>query len=571
MARNGRLSPADAAAAAEAPLDLASTGASTRAPHFADWVRESAQDAAEGGRIVTTLDPNVQAFAESALRDRIDRLASRRVLGGAVVVLDSRDSSVLALVGSPDYRSRDAGQLDAALAPRQPGSAVKPFTYAVAFAHGLRPSTILADVPVSYDAPDGVFSPRNYAATFAGPVPARLALANSWNVPAVEVLRLATAAEVARGFAAVGLPGSDPNRLGLGLTLGAGEASLLDLAAAYATIARGGLYISPHAVAGGPGITGRPALDPIACAWVNEILSDPAARGASFGRAGPLEIAGVAAKTGTSSDWRDAWAFLYTPRTTVAVWMGNPDGAPTDRVTGVEGPAVVARAILDRIETDPSTDRFPAPAGIEKRAVCPLSGCAAGPNCPQTDWESFRVDDPPLPPCAVHISREIDVATGLLARPCTSGARRRRCIFVQLPDRFALWQADQGETPPPTEATECLCGRPDCSSLDGPIPRAATAAISIIRPIDGTVITHDPTIPEAQQALALEAIAPPHAEIVWRIDGNVQGRTRAGGRIFWHPTPGEHRITASLGGGAASADAAASSIRATAVSTVQVE
>lgn len=563
MARRGWISSQDAAAAAVAPLDLAPPAAPPRAPHFCDWVMESAPAVTGEGRVVTTLDPAVQAIAESALRDRIAKLGTRRIGGGAVVVLDSHDASILALVGSPDYGSRDAGEFDAALARRQPGSAVKPFTYAIAFASGLRPSSILADVPVSYEGTDGVFSPRNYAGTFAGPVPARLALANSWNVPAVEVLRRVRLEEVARGFTRVGLLDSDPRRLGLGLTLGAGEVSLLDLAAAYATLARGGRYIAPHAIAGMNGVESHAALDPISCAWVNEILSDPAARAASFGRGGPLEMSGIAAKTGTSSDWRDAWAILYSSRATVAVWMGNPDGAGTDRVTGVEGPAFVARAIIERIATDPIASPFPVPEGIEKRAVCPLSGCAADDDCPQVDWESFRVDDPPLAQCQVHIVRTIDTATGLLARPCTPVARQRRVAFVQLPDRFALWQADHGHPLPPTGTTECLCGRADCSPLDSPSPAhgVATAEVVIIRPIDGTVIACDPTIPETQQALALEATAPPGAEITWRVDGSLQGRTRDGGRLFWHPTPGEHRITASLDRGK----------KPIAVSVVQVE
>ncbi len=258
----------------------------------------------------------------------------------------------------------------------------------------------------------------------------------------------------------------------------------------------------------------------------------------------------VAAKTGTSSDWRDAWAVFYTSEHVVAVWMGNPDGHPTDRVTGAEGPAVAARAILEAIEGDRPVPPFARPAGIERRAVCPLSGCAAGPNCPQTDFEPFRSTDPPLPPCDAHIVRSIDVATGLLARPCTPAARRRPVVFVQLPARYATWQTDRGLPFPPTAGTPCACGRADCDPLDHPAtPLREMDRFAIRRPVDGTVIALDPTLPPAQQELALEAVAPAGTSVVWRVDGSIRGTTTAPHRLFWHPSAGRHKIEATTAGG----------------------
>jgi penicillin-binding protein 1C len=555
MEGRGWLPPDEARRAREAPIELVSA-ATRRAPHFADWVLASLENGGRrAARITTTLDPGIQAAAEMALREQVARLRGRELRGGAAVVLSTRASEVVALVGSTDYASSDAGQFNAALAPRQPGSAVKPFTYAVGFARDLRPSTILADVPVSYEGPDGTFAPRNYAGSFAGPVSARLALANSWNVPAVEALRRADPAAVARGFEAVGLPCVDLDRLGLGLTLGAGEVSLLDLAAAYATLARGGTWIAPRALLDARDAGGRPvrlppserraALDPAACAWVNEILSDPAARAAAFARGGPLEMPGVAAKTGTSSDWRDAWAVLYTSDHVVAVWMGNPDGRPTDRVTGVGGPAIVARAILDAIAADRPAPPFASPDGIERRAVCPLSGCAAGPRCPQSDFEPFRSSDPPLPLCAAHVARTIDLATGLLARPCTPAARRRCVVFVELPARYAGWRADRGLPAPPAEPTPCACGRADCAPLDRPVaPHHEEEPFEILRPVDGTVIALDPTLAPGQQELALEAVAPAGTAVLWSIDGIPRGTTTGPHRLFWPPAPGRHEIGA---------------------------
>jgi penicillin-binding protein 1C len=561
MERRGWISAEDARRAREAPIALTAATA-PRAPHFTDWILSSTQGGVAGvTEITTTLDSKIQAIAEQALRDRVQDLRDRNVQGGAAVVLDARTAEVLALVGSPDYASPNAGQFNAALAPRQPGSAVKPFTYAVAFGRDLRPSTMLADVPVAYEGPDGTFAPRNYAGTFTGPVSARLALANSWNVPAVEALRRADPAAVARGFESVGLPCTDLDRLGLGLTLGAGEVTLLDLAAAYGVLARGGGWIAPHAVLaerdadgrdiGLPNPERRAALDPAACAWINEILSDPAARAVAFERGGPLEMPGpIAAKTGTSSDWRDAWAVFYTSERVVAVWMGNPSGGPTDRVTGAEGPAVAARTILDRIQAGRTPPPFPRPEGIERRAVCPLTGRAAGPDCPQSDFEPFRTTDPPLPVCDAHVARTIDTRTGLLARTCTPGERCRRAVFVRLPERYALWQADHGLPTPPRALTSCACGRSDCAGLDSPgAARPDRERFAILRPINGTVIALDPTLAPSQQQLALEAIASTGERVIWMVDGKQIGITPGPHRIFWTPVPGSHRIEAAVAGG----------------------
>lgn len=560
MERLGTISEEDARRAREAPIDLA-TAAAPRAPHFTDWILASMEGGiGNAAEITTTLDPGIQAIAEQAVRDRVRELGDRNVQGGAAVVLDVRSGEVLALIGSPDYASPNAGQFNAALAPRQPGSAVKPFTYAVAFGRELRPSSVLADVPVSYEGPDGSFAPRNYAGTFSGPVSARLALANSWNVPAVEALRRADPAAVARGFESVGLPCTDIDRLGLGITLGAGEVRLLDLAAAYSVLARGGRWIAPHTIRSAADANGRAigipapeqreALDPAACAWVNEILSDPSARAAAFERGGPLEMAGpIAAKTGTSSDWRDAWAVFCTSEVVVAVWMGNPEGDPMDRVTGAEGPAVAAHAILERMQAGRTPPPFPRPDGIERRAVCPLTGRAAGPECPQSDFEPFRTTDPPLPVCDAHLARTIDTRTGLLARTCTPRDRCRRAVFVRLPARYALWQADHGLPTPPRALTPCVCGQSSCAALDFPgVTRPEPERFAILRPIDGTVIALDPTLTRSQQQLALEAVATTGERVVWKIDGRQIGVTPGPHRLFWTPVPGSHRIEAAVEG-----------------------
>lgn len=561
MARAGFLDAGTVLEAEASPLGV--RGVTPRvAPHFADWVvREIAGDNC-AVVVRTTLDPCVQRWAEQSLRAEVEELSTARAGGGAVVVLDNRRSEVLAMVGSPAYDGADAGQFNAALALRQPGSAVKPFTYVTAFSGRLRPSSILGDVPVTYGDREGVFAPRNYAGGHAGPVSARVALANSWNVPAVEALRTAGLRETARTFATLGLfPDGDAERVGLGLTLGAAEVSPLDLACAYASLARGGVVLPARAVLeardarGGrlPLRAAEPvrALDPVSCHWVLAILADPAARATAFGRGGPLETGyPCAAKTGTSSDWRDAWAVFTTPRYTIAVWMGDPAGRPMDEVTGARGPAVVARRIMDRLVAGASPEDFPVPDGIERRLVCAVSGRAAGAHCAQAEWDEFRATDPPLEGCNVHVTRIIDRATGLLARDCTPRERRREAVYVVWPDRFALHAPARGG--PPSACTACACGRPDCGPL-GDARRAVAGArprLAILHPADGSCFAMDPTLPAAQQRLALEAEAPGGETLAWSVDGVAIGSTSALHRIFWPLSPGEHVITVAGGGGA---------------------
>jgi penicillin-binding protein 1C len=556
MEKLGWLAPEVTQRAAASAMELV-PNPDREAPHFTSWVVNSLHESRQSVcRVRTTLDLSIQKEAERLLRDGVEALEDRSCRGGAAVVLSTDPCEVLALVGSPDFSSPDAGEVNAALVRRQPGSAVKPFTYACAFTGSLRPSSILHDLPTDYPTMTGLFSPRNYAETFSGPVSAKMALANSWNVPSVEVLHITGIEDVARTFEAVGLGCGDIERVGLGIALGVAEVRLLDLAAAYATLGRGGTWVEPIAIASAwdlnraslilPEPKRNEAIDPDACAWINEILSDPAARAAAFGRGGPLEFSGpVGAKTGTSSDWRDAWALLYTRRHVVAVWMGNPDGSPTESVTGALGPAFVAQRLLEAIEPEESMQPFVIPRTTQMRPVCPLSGCAPGPHCPQRDWAPFRIDDPPLKACPVHGARTIDVATGRLARRCTPKDRLAPRLFAELPPRFALWLHGEGQSSAPTELTDCLCGRASCCGFDDERePAGEPSEFVIIRPARGSVYTIDPTLCTDQQELALEAVAPPGRRVRWEIDGREVGTTLGRHRIFWPLEPGAHDVRA---------------------------
>ncbi len=324
----------------------------------------------------TTIDLPLQRFVQSQARDVVAALAGRNVTQAAALVIDNRSGEVLAYVGSTDYFN-DAylGKNDGVRTLRQPGSTLKPFLYEYALERRtIRPDTILADVPTSYAVPNGeAYSPEDYSSSFAGPVSVRIALANSLNVPAVRVLSAVGVPSFLARLRALGF--SDLHRMpdyyGLGLTLGAGEVTLWDLAHAYVTLARGGSAIALRTV-----IDARePATVQIGdrANWelVADMLADRYARAKSFGVGSVIDTPfPTVVKTGTSSDYRDTWTVGSTPEYTVAVWTGNFSGAPMRRIAGVTGAGPLWNRIMLHLYEHRDPPRFPAPPGgnLAKRA-----------------------------------------------------------------------------------------------------------------------------------------------------------------------------------------------------------
>lgn len=323
----------------------------------------------------TTIDLPLQRFVQSQAREVVAALAGRNVTQAAALVVDNRSGDVLAYVGSTDYFD-DAylGKNDGVRTLRQPGSTLKPFLYEYALERGtIRPGTILADVPTSYAIPNGeAYSPEDYSSTFAGPVSVRIALANSLNVPAVRVLSAVGVPSFLERLRALGF--SDlrrtPDYYGLGLTLGAGEVTLWDLAHAYVTLARGGSAIPMRTVLGG----GAPAATQIGDreSWeiVSDILADRYARAKSFGVGSVIDTPFPSlVKTGTSSDYRDTWTVGATPEYTIAVWVGNFSGAPMRRIAGVTGAGPLWNRIMLHLYEHRDPPAFPAPPGRDRARV----------------------------------------------------------------------------------------------------------------------------------------------------------------------------------------------------------
>lgn len=335
---------------------------SINAPHFVFYVKDLIEKEYgtkildQGLKIKTTLSLDVQQKAEKIVKDEIEGIKKFKVGNGAAVVLDSQSDEILAMVGSYDYNDEEYGKFNVAVNRRQPGSAVKPITYALAFEKGYTPATMLMDVKTVFPVKNQEdYTPVNYDGKFRGPVQLRFGLANSYNIPAVKLVAMVGIPDFLERADLMGLHTLAPtqenlNRFGLSITLGGGEVSLLDLSNAFAVFARGGVRKEPVSILEIKDssdkliFSARPSKEtkvfsPEISFLISHILSDNNARADAFGLRSYLNIPGktVAVKTGTTNDKKDNWAVGFTRGVTVGIWVGNNDNTVMDpRVTSGE-------------------------------------------------------------------------------------------------------------------------------------------------------------------------------------------------------------------------------------------
>jgi penicillin-binding protein 1C len=382
------------------PIQLTLRPSSFDAPHFVDLVRRE-RPLPAGPEAQTTLDLPLTTFCERALRHHLEKLRDQQVKNGAVVVIENRTGNVLALVGSEDYFAPAAGQVNGAWAARSAGSALKPFTYLLAFENGATPASVVADVPVTFATPTGIYRPENYNHFCSGPVRLRIALANSLNIPAVKVLAsVGGAAPLQRllrncGISTLNRPAA---KYGLGLTIGNASVRLLELVNAYAALARLGEFQPYRLLQDEPAPPPRRIGDAGACYLLADILSDNAARTLTFGANSWLRFAfPVAVKTGTSTSFRDNWAIAFTPEFTAGVWVGNFDGSAMRDVSGVSGAAPVLHEIVAHLHEEFGTSWYPQPAGVVERFVSALTGKLVAQARPEVVREKFLTGNLPSP------------------------------------------------------------------------------------------------------------------------------------------------------------------------------
>jgi penicillin-binding protein 1C len=509
-------------------LEFSSPSKELLAPHFVHMVLAAAGDR-RAARIETTIDAELQRDVTGVIESHRAMLKLHGAGAVAVVVLDHRTGEWLAWEGSGDYHGSRGGTINGATVPRQPGSALKPFTYALAFEHGFTPASVLADVPSSFPTgePGIVYTPRNYDGRFRGPMLARAALAGSENVPAVALASQIGVPDLQRLLSRAGLSTLDQTaaHYGLGLTLGNAEVRLDELVAAFGALARGGEWIEPRYLKTAASRPFRRIVSLRTAFWITDVLSDPEAREYAFGRGGSLELPfPVAVKTGTSQAYHDNWTIGYSRHVTVGVWVGNFDRTPLRYSSGVTGAAPIFHGVMLAAEKrltgalDGGSVIMSAPAGTTKREICALSGLAANAWCPtrRTEWIPSELS-PAL--CSWHHLTDEGVHT-------------------YMPPEYAAWNSRfQGVSGGSTGIQRVL------GSSGSQVPARRTAALSIVSPADGSTYLIDPTLRREFQAIPLRATAAT-GTIEWKVNDRRIGTSADGDALDWPLTPGRHRVIA---------------------------
>jgi penicillin-binding protein 1C len=529
MQAAGFLSPAQAAEARAERVAFSGRTNAFLAPHFVEMVLSRTTNP-RPRRIETTIDVRLQREIDGIIRSHRPVLDRHGAANVAVVVLDNRRSEWLAWEGSGAWLDPERdGAINGPLMPRQPGSALKPFTYALAFEGRFSPATVLADVPSHFPTADSgiLYSPRNYDGRFRGPMLARRALAGSENVPAVSVASELGVPTLLRFLMRAGLTTFDKgaSHYGLGLTLGNAEVRLDELTSAYAAFARGGEWIEPSFLRRAEAPHGRRLVSPRTAFWITDILSDAEAREFIFGRGGSLELPfPVAVKTGTSQAYHDNWTIGYTAEVTVGVWVGNFDRTPLRNSSGVTGAAPIFHDVMLAAETlRPARGAaFPPPgeASLVPREICSLSGLAPNAWCPSRRTEWLASTAAPLLPCAWHHLTE-DGLQVVWPAEFRQWAQQQRLLNAEL-------AVDAAPAVVKAVATRAV----------------ASAPLRIVSPPSGATYLIDPTLRREFQSLPLRAITDRSREISWFVDGQPVTRRSFESELAWCLVPGVHRFTA---------------------------
>ena len=468
------------------PLAVVEDSSPIDAAHFVHFVRGRSFDATRN-RIQTTLDGSLQRRVQQLLDGQVDNLRSRRAADGAALIVDHRRNEVLAWANAEGFSDRKGGHIDKVTMLRQPGSALKPFVYALALEKGWTAATLLDDSPLVESVGHGVHNFRNYSRRYYGPIRLRDALGNSLNVPAVLAIQFAGRSDLLERLRLLGFDSltRHPDFYGDGLALGNGEVTLFEMVQAYAALARGGEFrpLEWRLDAVDLGDSRRRVFGREVSSVVVDILSDPDARLLEFGTGSVLNLpVQTAIKTGTSNDYRDAWALGFSDRYTVGVWIGNVDQRPMHEVTGASGPALVLRGIFAELRRHEESKPLYLSRKLVSRQICTKTGKLATDRCPiAPEW--FRPERAPKKRCIAHTDHQRQAS----AAPAT-----------EIPIR-----------------------------LESPTP--------------GLHIALDPRIPDELERFTFRVSATDAERVEWILDDEVIGATPT---FLWHPERGRHTAQA---------------------------
>ncbi len=571
MRANGFISEAEQRDALMQPIDFAETKRAFHAPHFVEYVMKQSHPR-NAKALLTTLDLELQEACEQFAKSHLERLKRNRVTNAALVVMENRTGEILAMVGSADYFNAEIdGQYNVATASRQPGSALKPFTYALALEGDYTPATLLPDLPLPFqvqgrrDKSSGVgvemFFPQNFDRKFHGAVRLREALACSYNITAVKVLEHLRVEQLYNLLKRLDFTTlhHEPTFYGLGLTLGNSDVRLIEMVRAYSIFARAGKMIRESCLKAvitenGDTVkspttnqTSKEIFSPQVAYLTADILSDNAARRASFGANSVLRFPfAVACKTGTTKDYRDNWTFGVSEDFTVGVWSGNSNNEPMRGISGVDGAGGLMHDVMMLLSKRFPERRgfhktsFDMPPGIRLHRICPISGELEGEACNATIEEKFMAGKEPKRRCTFHKRFRIDTRNGLLATDLTPPAFVREKVFVDYPALYRQWAESQHKELPPRVFSTI-----ESDSLRINVAAAPQSEIEILFPKSGMTFALDGILRPEFQRLLFSAHAPPATEkIQWKLNGEVIGECAPSEKVSWQLRAGTFELQA---------------------------
>ena len=502
-----------------------------KAPHFIDHVLTVSKKSNQS----TTLDLKLQSRVEKILKAHQFRLKRKSASQASVVILENTNSEILSLVGSIEYSTRHQGFNNGANALRSPGSTLKPFLFAQALDSGLDTATVLEDIERKYVSPQGAYRPVNFNKKSYGPVSMRNALGNSLNQTAVSLLNsigYSPFYKILQSLDLINFPERGPEHYGLGMVIGNPEVTLVQLAAAYATIARGGVFTPAKYFVNTVSSKMERIYSEEASYILTDMLSDPSARNLTFGDFFNQKLPfKMALKTGTSTNYRDGWIVGYTPQHTIAIWVGNFNGEPTAGLSGAEAGGSILVDIMNELYPNGFPSLFSKPERVVSAEVCSYSGMKPNKSCPHVKRELFIDGMEPDEICNFHNE---------------SGG------FHNLPSQYATWLHDKYQKG--IEGNYRLAGfSKDLAKtfqkknkIHTNIRRGyidTNSSIHISSPVHGEIYILDPSEDNYEIELVASSNLPIN-EITWYIDGREHGRVGPPYKTKWLLSQGTHTITA---------------------------
>ena len=536
------------------------------APHFVWLVKNQIDELYDQGVLQpmqsmvvrTTLDLDIQKISESAVNHQIDKYhlveeqIDKNVNNAALVVIEPNSGEVLSMIGSLDYFDDSIdGAVNMATSPRQTGSALKPFIYALALdpaqSEPWTAATPLLDISQTFMLQDGrSYTPSNYDLLEHGFVSLREALGSSLNIPAVMTLEKVGIEDSVDFLKLVGISSIvDPKNYDLSLALGGGQISLLELSSAYGVFASGGFYYTPTVILDirdtegevlytSPKSIGQKKMDARIAWLISDILSDDNAREIGFGIFSTLRIDRPAAvKTGTTTNFHDNWTIGYTPDYVVGVWVGNSNFEAMHDVSGLTGAAPIWHETIRSLMQGKPTQDFEQPAGLEEVEVCAISGLLPTDACLKTRKEWFLEETIPTEYDSIYQEVWVDSVTGLLADNNTPDFRKKAVIAFDLTGDAAKWAESQGWLLVSDLA-------------EGKTTTATHEMIELTSPQPKTTYRIDPNFEIGSQQLMVEAETNDiFQEVRFWVDGQLIDTVMdAPYQTWWQLTEGEHEFWA---------------------------